>query len=352
MRLPNGYGSVYKMSGARRNPWAVRITTGWEIDPETQKTKQKYKFVGYYATRKEALAALADYNQSPYDVDASKITLGEVYEKWSAEFYPQTSKRNSDGLKYSWTLCVKDGIDKEKISNITLDRLQRLFDSSDKNFPTLRKVKILLNAVYKYAVIHDYIPQDKNRISYIKIKAGNPNKIDRNIFTRAEIEKIWEISPSNRYYTVVLILIYTGLRINELLSLKKEDVNLQSHTFKIVSSKTAAGVRTVPIADKIYPFFCDWMDHSPADLLICNEHGQKMTYDNFIRAFFRPLIKDAKMGEHHIHDTRHTCISMLAAAGVDERIIKKIVGHKGQGVTEAVYTHFDYMELLDAINKI
>ena len=39
-------------------------------------------------------------------------------------------------------------------------------------------------------------------------------------------------------------------------------------------------------------------------------------------------------------------------AGVSDKVIKKIVGHKGQGVTEVVYTHFEIEELIDAINKI
>ena len=56
--------------------------------------------------------------------------------------------------------------------------------------------------------------------------------------------------------------------------------------------------------------------------------------------------------KHTPHETRHTCISLLSSEKVDERIIKKIVGHKGQGVTETVYTHFEIEELLDAINKI
>jgi len=37
---------------------------------------------------------------------------------------------------------------------------------------------------------------------------------------------------------------------------------------------------------------------------------------------------------------------------VNDKIIKKIVGHKGQGVTETVYTHFEIEELIEAINKI
>ena len=45
-------------------------------------------------------------------------------------------------------------------------------------------------------------------------------------------------------------------------------------------------------------------------------------------------------------------MSLLTEAGVDERIIKKIVGHKGQGVTETVYTHIELPFKLEAINKI
>ena len=61
MKLPNGYGSVYKLSGNRRKPWAARVTDGWVNDNKTKKSKQKYKFIGFYETRKEALLALASF---------------------------------------------------------------------------------------------------------------------------------------------------------------------------------------------------------------------------------------------------------------------------------------------------
>ena len=44
---------------------------------------------------------------------------------------------------------------------------------------------------------------------------------------------------------------------------------------------------------------------------------------------------------------------MLTAAGVNQTIIKKIVGHSGaMTLTEKVYTYFDIKELVDAINRI
>ena len=49
---------------------------------------------------------------------------------------------------------------------------------------------------------------------------------------------------------------------------------------------------------------------------------------------------------HRPHDIRHTCVSMLTVAGINDEIIKKIAGHKGQSVTEIVYTHFEIQEQL------
>ena len=70
MRLPNGYGSISKLPGNRRNPWRVRITTGWAFDESTQKAKQQYATIGYYPSKQSALQALAAYNTNPYDLDA------------------------------------------------------------------------------------------------------------------------------------------------------------------------------------------------------------------------------------------------------------------------------------------
>ena len=83
MKLPNGTGSVYKLSGKRRNPWRAVRTKEWIIDSNTGLAKQIRFTVGYYPTRKEAIEALMNYNQSPYDISTNTITFKEVYEKWS-----------------------------------------------------------------------------------------------------------------------------------------------------------------------------------------------------------------------------------------------------------------------------
>ena len=349
MKLPNGFGSVYKLSGKRRKPWAARKTVGWTFNEEKGKSYPIYQFIGYYATRQEALTALADYNKDPYDLHFDTITFKEVYEKWSDIHFPKVKRTNSYEAAYK--LCSK--IQNMKFAEIKLAHLQRVVDESGKNTPTLKNLKILFGLMWDYAVINEIVTQDKrDMIRYIDIsKPGNPDSHSREPFKKSEIKMLWAAKDSNIYMSVVLILIYTGLRIGELLDLKKEDVHLNERWFYVRESKTDAGIREVPIAEKIVPLFEYWLQRD-CEYLICTPENEHFLYRNYYDSYWTPLMNSLSLDKHRPHDTRHTCISLLTEAGVDERIIKKIVGHKGQGVTETVYTHIELPYKLEAINKI
>ena len=129
-----------------------------------------------------------------------------------------------------------------------------------------------------------------------------------------------------------------------------EDVHLDDRWFYVKESKTSAGIREVPIAEKIVPFFESWISKK-SDYLICTPEGKHFIYRNFYDSYWKPIM-DALSLKYTPHCTRHTCISLLTEAGVDERIIQQIVGHKGQNVTQIVYTHVDLPNKLEAINKI
>lgn len=350
MKLPNSYGSVYKLPGKRRCPYRCVVTEGWQRDKETGKYKQIRKTIGYYEKKDIALQKLAEYHENPYNLETSKITLQEVYERWSDEHFPTVSDSNIKGYKASYKLC--EPIAHKRFVDVSLDDLQKIADNSGKNYPTLRKYKVLVGMLFKYAVIHDIIPPDRNKTEYLNIKqAGNPNALDRKPFTTKEIEKIWEWEGTNEYFSVILMLIYSGVRISELLELKKENVNLTEQWFDVTASKTKAGVRKVPIHNKVLPFFERWLSKNDCTHLISTPEGQSFSYSNYYDSYWKPLMQQVGQ-DHRPHDTRHTCISLLTMAGVDERMIKKIVGHKGQGVTQQVYTHFEIKALLEAINKI
>lgn len=107
----------------------------------------------------------------------------------------------------------------------------------------------------------------------------------------------------------------------------------------------------VPIHDKTYPIFQKWYEEG-CEYLLHTPDGGHFTYRNYYDSYWTPIMK--RIGcTHKPHDTRHTCISMMAAKNVNPTLIKKIVGHSGaMSVTEKVYTHVNVEELLEAINKI
>lgn len=371
MKLPNGYGNISKLPGNRRKPFRVRRTSGWkwfdrlegqfiEGKPTQEQalqrlddgklrfqSKQQYEVIGYFSSRSEALQALASYNEDPYDLHFDTITFEEVYERWSEGHFQKI--KNTNGYVAAFNTC--SGLHKMKFQDIKLDHLQQTLDESGKNTPTLKTLKNMFGLMYDYAVMHEIVNQDKREmIRYLDIsKPGNPNKMQREMFTKKQVQLLWD-SVSSEYVTVVLILIYTGCRIGELLELTKENINLDERWFYIGHAKTEAGIREVPIAEKIVPFFQYWMQKD-CDHLICTPEEEPFLYRNYYDSYWKPIM-DSFGFKHRPHDTRHTCISLLTEAGVDERIIRKIVGHKGQGVTETVYTHLELPLKLEAINKI
>jgi integrase len=351
MKLPNGYGTVYKVSGdkRRRKPYIVRKTIGWHIDVEKGKKVQEYLTIGYASTRAEGLQMLAEYNNNPYDLKAAKMTFSDVYEKWSNEKYSGVSKSNVQGYIAAYKLCAPlyDKVFKE----IKLNDLQFIVNNSDKNYPTLRKLKVLFNQIYDFAMKNEICNKDYSEyVDIIKFKDRNPNKYDRNKFSKKEIEKIWNMQ-GDKYYQIVLMLMYSGVRVSELLDLKKENVHLDEQYFDVLISKTDNGIRKVPIADKVLPFYKAWYN-SDCEYLIHAEDNKHFLYRNYYDSYFLPLMDNLGIKKTP-HCCRHTCISMLAEARVDQTIIKKIVGHSGaMTLTEKVYTHFDIQQLVNAINSI
>lgn len=341
MRLPSGYGAVIKLKGNRRKPYQARITKGYNDDG-----KQIFMYLGYYTKKDEALTALAEYNESPYDISKDTITFEEVYKKWSVGHYNKISPSAIENYSLAFRKYCKS-LYKMRFKDIRLAHLQDVIDNCGMAYPTRSMIKTLLNQLFNFGIKNDII--DKQYAKYIDV-GKREGKAKRKPFTPEEIERLFQNVDKLDYVDTVLIMIFTCMRVGEMLLIETKNVHLEEGYMK-GGLKTEAGKnRTIPINKKIEPYIKKYYNPNN-EYLIMNTHGRKMEYSNYRREKFDNIMEKLNM-KHCPHECRHTGISLLNSAGANSLCIKRIVGHSSQDITEDVYTHKTREELIHTINLI
>ena len=343
MRLPSGYGGIVKLKGNRRKPYQVRLTKGF-----TDEGKQIYMYLGYYAKRGEALEALAEYNSSPYDITRETITFAEVYKKWSNEHFKKVSSSSIERYSNAYRKYCKS-LYKMRFKDIRLTHLQAVIDNCGMAHPTRASIKTLFAVLTKFAMKNDIV--DKDYAQYVDV-GQREGKINRKPFTQEEIDKLFKYVDTFDYLDTILIMIYSGLRVGEMLDLRIENIHLEER-YMVGGSKTKAGKnRIIPINKKIEPFIRKYYEENKdKEYLIINSLGRHMEYSNYRREKFDNIMEKLKM-EHKPHDARHTFASLMDSAGANKLCIKRIIGHSSQDITEDIYTHKTLEELIEAIDLI
>lgn len=321
MRRANGMGTIIKLTGNRRKPWAIRRVVGW-----TETGKRLIKYQGYYKTRREAEKALNEFNNDPYTI--SRKTFSDVYKEW----YALKEKEKADGTLKGYRICYGhlSALHDMRIQEIDRNTLMRVYDEMQVNKTAFRKVTQLVNMVFDHAVKRGILPLNARYINKAIVLPSKQEKRrkSRTVFTKDEINKLWEIKDVNEYAKIILVYLYTGLRFSELYKLDPEDCH--ADYIEVKNAKTAAGNRIVPLSDKV------------KSLLPIIKVPSRNALDRHLKKIFP---------DHLIHETRHTFITMLTETGADPRIIKAIVGHATNDVTD-VYTHISLGAMLDAVNKL
>ena len=342
MKNANGTGSIIKLSGNRRRPYAVKITTGYTIDG-----KQTRKIIGYYTNRKDALNCLLEYNQNK-NVYLNDVTFKQCYEMWSKEHYEKIAPQTKKGLISTYNAYISK-LDNLIIKDVRLHHLQVFINElKEKNLSTgtLKQVKSNLNMIFNYALKNEFI--NKNIVPFVEL-GKKERVIERKIFTDEEIQILWK-NKGDKITDITLILIYTGMRINELLHLKNKDINLEER-YLITGSKTDAGKdRLIPINYKILPLITKRMTINH-EYLFYSRNNTPIIYNNF-RVDFKERLNELGIQEHTIHDTRHTFATLLSNANANSTAIKNIIGHSDYKITEKIYTHKDKEQLKKAIDLL
>lgn len=350
-KLPNGDGCIYRLSGKRRKPYAVRKTAGWIIDPDTGKSKQTYINLGTYATRSEAMQALSVYNADPYDLSASTITFEEIYSKWSEEHFKTIVPSAQRVWKSAFSYC--EPIHKMHMKDIKVNHLEQTIKNAQVGDSIKVRMKSLFNQMFRYAMKYEIV--DKNYALLCDgIKKPKP-EIVRIPFSDAEIQKLWD-NIQIPFTDMVLIGIYTGFRPTELCVLQIDNIDLDQQII-IGGLKTDAGKnRIVPIHPRIGELIQKNHNHAKemhSDYLFNDDNCKQvasLSYDQY-RERFNRVMNQLDM-VHKPHDTRHAFITKAKKANMNEYILKMIVGHVVPDITESTYTHRTVDDLHREIQKI
>lgn len=322
MRLPNGYGSVSKLSGRRRRPFIVR---------------KDGKILGYTTTREEGLEMLADYNRDPWDIDAKKATFADVYQLWL--------DHKSSGYSESVVMTFKSAFNKHTkhlhslpYASLKLNHFTQTLEACPSN--SVRSyVQKFLKAMDKVAYEYEII---EKRYTEMLSPISVETKKERQPFSEDEINILWD-NLGLDCVKETLILIYTGFRIGEFIDLDRDNIDLEGGII-IGGSKTKAGKnRRVPIHHRIKPLVKELMEKNNGKLY----RFTKETFGNH----FRKLMSILGM-EHVVHETRHTLRTLLDNANANKVSIDLILGHASQGTGERVYTHKTIEQLKETIELL
>lgn len=345
MKRPNGSGSIYKLPGKRRRPYAVRIFDGIEIK-EDGNGKVKYKYLGYFEKQSDALQFLEKYNSSPVTIakpkqETNKHKFSEIYDLYIQEL--QKTKELSYQSYKSRNAAFKNlkPLHNMIFESLTIDDIEKVVHQLSNLSPSsINNIRIILKGMYKTAMRHKYVTEDTSALMITM--SNNENANPHTPFTDDEIKILWE-HKDIKEVQLYLILIYTGMRINELLTMKSENVHL-SDKYMVGGSKTKAGKgRTIPLSDKIIPFL-----NTSNEYLITN-NKKKYSYLK-AKSDTDKTLQSLNL-VHSFHDARHTCASLMEKARIDLLHRKIILGHKSSDITDH-YTHISIEDLINDINRI
>ena len=191
-------------------------------------------------------------------------------------------------------------------------------------------------------------------------------------FTIAEQKKIEQAVREDKRDKMlgVLICLYTGLRIGELMALEWDDIDLQKRELHVTKSchdgkdengkisritgtpKTPRSTRVIPIPRQLIPILRDMKKRSNSSLVI-SDKGKIPSVRAYQRSF-ELLLDKIDVPKHGFHSLRHTFATRAIECGMDVKSLSEILGHKNPTITLNRYVHSmmeHKMSMMDKLGK-
>lgn len=223
-----------------------------------------------------------------------------------------------------------------------------------------------IHKALKYAVRHDLIssnPMDK-------VDRPKVNKYVASFYTAAELEKLFQAAKGDPLEFPILMSAFYGLRREEILGLRWQDVDFEENVFTITHTvtqtredgktriirkdrtKNRASCRSMPLVPEYRELLLRMKKRQENCRLLCGNCYEESDYiwvndlgvpykPEYVSTHFKLLLQ--KNGLRHIrfHDLRHTCASLLLKNGASMKDIQEWLGHSNYATTANIYTHLE-----------
>ena len=294
------------------------------------------------------------------------MTLNKLCDEW-LETYQKDHIKVQTYVRYR---CIINNYIRDSIGNKEIKRFDRRsvqeYMTWLKNYQsprtghklassTVNMCLTVLKMVFGYAVDFEILKSDPT----LKVRGATNNKTSKvKCFTveeQAKIEEYIEGLEGDEQKGIILDL-YTGLRIGELMALTWNDIDFDSGILNINktvytsldengnwrtitdSPKTRTSNREIPLSDDMLLMLMEMKERSNSEFILSHEDGEPIS-QRLYRWRFNKMLDDLGIRHLNFHALRHTFATRAIESGMDVKTLSEILGHSNAAVTLNVYTH-------------
>lgn len=357
----NGEGSIKQLPSGQ---WHAQIMDGRKPDGS--------KNIVYFTARskREVVAQIREYwkQRDQGAVPSSDLTFAKWADFWYEDYQSQVQPSTFCGYQYTLKL-LKEYFGKRKIQQIKPMDITAYFDYMKRaaySNSYITKCRSMLIQIFDAAEANEITASNPARKAKIRRSVATlydePKENKRDAFTDEEVNLLKKKLRDDLTGNSILTMIGTGLRSQELLALKPEDIAIDGSTIAVNKAikmvggvpvlgppKSERGKRIIPVPEE-YRKHVIYLRYYGGKDFVWTSQRESGLYDVgvFRKKYYKALLDVPQVRKLTPHCCRHTYITMLERNGVPMEQIARLAGHTQVSTTDQ-YLHVDIKTLAGAV---